>query len=431
MKINSQRTLAIILLLLAGESVRAQEWTFGPKLNFGLSSRQSLEQVEIGDVLATIGGPSGDATSSGIGAFARYDRPRWYGQVELNRLRSQQVGFYVSSPKLSFSGGLPRNRLDARLVGGYKLLPWLRVNAGLGTVRYEANPAGASAYQGSIENAKRLATQFPEASEAYLSQARAYEVADALNTAIQRNGLEGSIGLGADIVGLTIDFANIHTLTPLFDGVTVRDQSFALRQQSNLWSLQVGYRLFPLKSHLLAPRKNRAYERIKRDIPLYRNEFHASAGLLGEDIGSAFIYENRYTRYFTRRFGLTTGLNLMRVYETYDNGFLPNQFTQVQWVTGLRVLPLYSRRHTIGLSLGPMLVYKTGFRVNSGSTQIGNGQSFRTVDFGATSRANQLTVELQGTVDYHFAATDRIIVGPWLRATPDYAYFGLQVGYRF
>ena len=51
--------------------------------------------------------------------------------------------------------------------------------------------------------------------------------------------------------------------------------------------------------------------------------------------------------------------------------------------------------------------------------------------FGATSRANQLTVEVQGTVDYHFAATDRIIVGPWLRATPDYGYFGLQVGYRF
>lgn len=429
MKTNSQRTIALILLLLAGESVRAQEWTFGPKLYFGLSSGQSAAQVQVDEASVTAGGSSGDASTSGIGVFARYDRSRWYGQLDLNRLRSSALNYYVGSPGLGFSGGNSRTRFDARLLGGYKLLPWMRVYAGLGGVRYSAN--ARDDYQNSIDNAERQAAQYPEFRDMYTKQAHAYQVGQALENSVQHNGLEGTVGLGADIGGLTIDLAHVATLTPLIDGLTVRGQSYALRQQSNFWSLQVGYRLFPLKGRSPDSRRNRAYERLKRDIPFYRNEFHASAGLLGDDIGSAFLYENRYTRYLTRRFGLTTGLNLMRTYETFDSGFLPNQFTQVQLVTGLRVLPLYSRRHTIGLSLGPMLVYKTGFRVNSGSTQIGNGKMFRTVSFGETSRANQLTVEVQGTVDYHFAATERIIVGPWLRVTPDYGYYGMQIGYRF
>lgn len=430
MKTNRQRTSVIVLLMLMTNGlVQAQKWTFGPKVNLGLSSRQSSAQVQVDKAVVTTGSSSGDGSTGGFGAFARRDQARWYGQVELNRQRSQALYYYVDSPGMGFSGGNSRTRYDARLLGGYKLLPWLRVNAGLSAVRYLPN--ARDYYQTSIDNLERQAEQYPELGDGYKERVRTYEVAQAVEKSVRRSGLEGSIGLGADISGLTIDLSHIATLTPLIDGITVRGKSYGLRQQSSLWSLQVGYRLFPLKGRSPDSRKNRAYERLKRDIPFYRNEFHASAGLLGEDIGSAFIYENRYTRYLTRRFGLTAGLNLMRPYETYDNGFLPNQFTQVQLVTGLRVLPLYSRRHTIGLSLGPMLVYKTGFRVNSGSSQTVNGQSFRTVNFGATSRANQLTVDVQGTVDYHFAATDRIIIGPWLRVTGDYAYYGMQVGYRF
>lgn len=429
MKVIRQQTWVIGLLTLISGSVWAQAWSFGPKVTLGLSSRPPVSQVQVGEVLATVGGRSGDATASGFGAFARYDRPRWYGQIEASRLRSWALGYYVSSTGLGFSGGLPRKRIDARLLSGYKPLPWLRVNAGLGIVRYTTNLSRT--YQSSIDNAERLAVEFPESRDRYLAQALGYEVAQALENSVQRNGLEGQLGVGVDIGGLTVDLTHSSTLTPLINGVTVRDQSYALRQQSNLWALQVGYRLFPLKAHLLAPRKNRAYERLKRDIPFYRNEFHVSAGLLGEDIGSAFIYENRYTRYITRRFGVTGGLNLMRTYETFDNGFLPNQFTQVQLVTGLRVLPLYSRRHTIGLSLGPMLTYESGFNVSSGGSRLVNGQYVNSVNFSQNSRTNRLAADVQATLDYHFAATDRLIVGPWLRATSDYAYFGVQAGYRF
>ncbi|WP_077923015.1 hypothetical protein [Spirosoma sp. 209] len=425
---------SILVLIGLGICVgaQAQEWTFGPKVNLGLSARQPLEEVVVGTIRATVGGSSGDASTSGVGAFARYDRLRWYGQAEVNRLRSQQLSASITTTTLGFTTAQPRNRsnrTDVRIVGGYKLLPWLRASVGLGAVHHDANPADA--YQHLIASAEQQAVQFPEAKDQFLSQARAYEVAQVIQNGLQRQWLEASLGLGIDIGGLTADLVHTNTLTPLINGIVVRDRTYALRQQATFWSLQLGYRLFPLKAHLLAPRKNRAYERIKRDIPFYRNEFHLSGGLLGEDIGSAFLYENRYTHYLTRRAGITAGLNLMRINETYVNGFLPKQYTQVQLVTGFRVLPLYSRRHTIGLTAGPLFIYETGFRTNSGGTRTMNGQLVQTVDFSASSRAQGLSVAVQGTIDYNFAATDRLILGPWLRATPDYGYLGVQAGYRF
>ena len=206
---------------------------------------------------------------------------------------------------------------------------------------------------------------------------------------------------------------------------------YNVNQRGRFLTLQLGYRLFPLKAHTLAPRKNRAYERIRQDIPFYRNEIHVVGGLLAEDFGSAFLYENRYTRYLSRRVGLTAGLNLMRAFETSESGFLPKQFTQTQLITGVRFLPLYSRRHTIGLSAGPTLTYRSGFQINSGGSQLINGKPLRTVNLSGQSWLNEFRVSAQATVDYNVAATDRIVLGPWLRATPDNAYFGIQAGYRF
>jgi len=437
MNTNTKYAAAIGLLLLTAGTSRAQEWTFGPKVNLGLSVKPSVNFTRVNNLsISTVKGTFDDARTSGVGAFVRYDQTRWYGQFESNFLKSREINYYVNADidlsngtRQTFSlvtGGQSRYRVDARLLGGYKPLPWLRLYGGLGVARYAASPV--SNYRFGIAN---LESSSPN-DESVQKSIETFKLAIALEErGVRRTGLEGTVGAGVDVGGLTVDLSLQQGLTPLIGPFSENGQTYNVNQRGQFLTLQLGYRLFPLKAHLLAPRKNRAYERIKKDIPFYRNEVHVSGGMLAEDIGSAFLYENRYTRYLTRRVGLTAGLNLMRVNETFDSGFLPNQFTQTQLITGLRFLPLYSRRHTIGVSAGPMLTYQSGFRVNSGGTQTINGKPVRTVNFSDQSRLNEFRLSAQATVDYNVAATDRIVLGPWLRATPDGAYFGIQAGYRF
>ncbi len=142
--------------------------------------------------------------------------------------------------------------------------------------------------------------------------------------------------------------------------------------------------MFPLKKHLLAPRKNKAYARIQRDIPFIRNEFSVGLGLLAEDLNSEFIYENRYTHYVVPRFGWTAGLAFQRGlsgYKAYD----PTTYTyrnggfsarnKVSLLLGTEVLLLYSRHHRIGLGFGAQLSYADGTTAGNGSrTATVNGQ---------------------------------------------------------
>lgn len=417
-----------ITLLISNLNVFGQTWTAGPKIAFGLNTAIRGNELRVGansvDLEARL-----SSSPTLFGGFVRYDRPRWYGQAE-GLYGKAETSLVRSSASLGSSGGdfLTGKRTDVRVLAGVKPLPWLRLYAGGGYARLNWT---IQDYDREIALYRREAQESPTLSQDRLARADFAQFSKVVDQSYRPNILMGQAGFGIDVQGFMIDLTYSQSLTPLIDGVTVNNQTYAARQHYRNLALSIAYQLLPTKSFLTASRQNRAYERIKRDIPFYRNEFHASVGLLGDDIGSAFIYENRYTRYLTRRFGLTTSLNLMRVYETFDTGFLPKQYTQVQLVTGLRVLPLYSRRHTIGLSVGPMLVYRTGFRVYSGGSSIVNGKPFQTVNFGEISRANQLTVDVQGTIDYHFAATDRLIVGPWLRATPDYGYLGVQAGYRF
>ncbi len=48
----------------------------------------------------------------------------------------------------------------------------------------------------------------------------------------------------------------------------------------------------------------------------------------------------------------------------------------------------------------------------------------------ATSRQNRFKVTQLINLDYQFLLTDRLAVGPWIRAT-DFGTFGIQAGYRF
>ncbi|WP_288429639.1 hypothetical protein [uncultured Spirosoma sp.] len=413
------------LACLGVTAANAQQWTLGPKLELGLSARStSVNEVMIGDVSVESGSNAGDAMGAGIGGFARYDRSRWYGQAELLTQRANVANYYISGPQVGFADYVRVSRLAGRLLGGYKPLPWLRFSVGVAANQYRRNQENY--YASTIANEYRLAEQYPTDKDRFLSVARTYEVGQSVSQSLKAVSADMLFGIGVDVGGLTIDIINSSSLTPVVDGITHQGQVYDLRQKYSNWSLQLGYRLFPVKAHLLAPRRsNRAYERIKKDIPFYRNEVHIAVGLLGEDIGSAFLYENRYTRYLTRRFGLSIGANIMRLSGSY---YLPSQTTEVQVLPAVRFLPLYSRRHIIGLSVGPLLCYKSGYTVSSGRYG-GNGPA--TVNLRNDSEASTFSASIQGTVDYQFAISDRLLFGPWLRLSSDYAYAGIQAGYRF
>ncbi len=108
---------------------------------------------------------------------------------------------------------------------------------------------------------------------------------------------------------------------------------------------------------------------------------------------------------------------------------LPNEYTQVQVLPAIRFVPLYSRRHTIGLSAGPLLSYQTGFEVSSGGKNADG--SIAVVNLRTGSQLDRLSIGGHASIDYQFAISDRLLIGPWLRIATKSAYTGIQAGYRF
>lgn len=429
----------LLCLLLITPSM-AQEWSFGPKAYLGLSRVLTVGDEAVLPIgsLVTVG--DGDATVSGLGVFARYDRPHWYAELDAIQGKSYAANLTVQSASGSGPQYASARRYDARLLVGFKPLPWFRLSAGLVGV---ANNWNNRDYTGEISRleARAQAEQNSSSRERWQAEANNYRLSEVAGKALKQNVLEAQAGIGVDVGGLTLDVTYNPGLSPVVDGATYLGRTYAIQQRYAFWSLGVGYKLFPLKSHLLAPRKNKAYTRIQRDIPFIRNEFHVSLGILFEDLNSAFIYENRYTRYVRPRFGLTAGLTYMRGlsgYESVVSEFETNGFSATNTISllaGARVLPLYSRHHRIGLTLGAQLSYAGG-SVSSGSsarTVTINGQTtvIRPVNLTANSRKDVFQIGPQGSIDYQFLPTDRLTIGPWLRATPDFGSYGLQLGYRF
>lgn len=428
------RTGWLLACLIIALRVQAQEWSFGPKVSFGLSStRTQGQQVQINSIVVTTT-DYGDAVGTSFGAFARYDWPRWYAQADVTRGRYSMTSIFVSGGAGGSALYSDARRTDARLIAGYKLLPWLRLNVGLAGAR---NNWETGDYVNAIRIAERQIEQFPTEREQYLKQIEQYRISDAVQNSYKRTVLEGQAGIGVDVGGLMIDLTYAKGLSPVLEAVAYQGKSYPLRQQHGYWSLALGYRLLPLKRHLLAPRKNRAYERIKQDIPFYRNEFHLVGGLLGEDIGSQFIYENRYTRYFKRRLGLSVGLNFTREFMGSNDMYGQARSSDaISLLAGIRFLPLYSRRHTIGLTTGPMLTYIDELYATGGGLTV-DGQYVSYLNLTSNSVDRRLQTGWHSSVDYQFAVTDRLIAGSWLRVLgqsfiiPDYATFGIQAGYRF
>ena len=425
--------LLFVLTGLTTGSAWAQAWSFGPKVYLGINKRAIVgDAVQINNTLLS-NVNYGDAIGNSVGVFARYDRPRWYAQAEGMYGKYSLTNAQVENS----SGGSAMypsvRRTDARLIAGFKPLPWLRLNAGLTTAFNQPKPNSFASLIRTFDGYEPTTPQDKERNERQLQE---YRISEAVYNSYKKTNLEGQIGIGADVGGLTLDLTYAQSLTPAVDGVTVQNQTYAFKQNYGYWALGLGYKLFPLKRHLLAPRKNKAYERIRQDIPFYRNEFYVAAGLLAEDRGSQTVYENRYTHYLKRRLGLTGSLTFSRNFSDDDNAYRGSTTNEFALLAGVRFLPLYSRRHTIGITTGPMLTYTDGLR-SSYSRQTINGQSLNYLYLTQNSSVNELQMGWHSSIDYNFALTDRLVVGPWLRVlgkdllTADYGNFGIQAGYRF
>lgn len=426
---------AVLLAGLLAGPAGAQSWTFGPRVDLQLSASNRMDDLQIGDYQLSSYNSRGNREA--LGGFARYDRKRWYAQADYLR-GSFRLSMYREAPGIgTISTAREARRQDVRISAGVKPLPWLRLGAGITHARYNWDPSeDGRIYE--LLRQRLLVETNPILIEYDQERLPAYNIGRQVDAGYRRSNTEGSLGVGADIGGFTLDLTYSRSLTPLLDGVAVNGASYPIRFDYSYTTLRFGYRLFPLKAHLLTPRKrNPAYERLKRDIPFYRNEFHVAVGLLAEDVGSAFIYENRYTRYLSRRIGLTAGVNMMRLFDDYETVSLPGVSTTFMLTPGVRALLLYSRRHTIGLTTGPLLQYRTGVGVSSGATRYTNGQEINTITLRADSDRTGLTAGWHSSLDYQFAVTDRLVIGPWLRVfgqsfiIPDYASAGVSTGYRF
>ncbi|WP_460976779.1 hypothetical protein [Spirosoma knui] len=425
-------SLFAVLTVWVSSNSWAQDWSFGPKVYMGLNAHRTQAEASINTV-NVYSSSMGDASGGGLGVFARYDRPRWYGQIEASRGKYYLGGIYVSTPGRGSSLFIDRRRYDLRLIGGYKPLPWLRLHGGVVGVSNEALPTDY--YERTTTALKeQIATeQNPSFKNQYEQELLFNQVSQAAIQSYKPYNLEGQLGVGVDIGGFTADLVFSQNLSPNINGIRFNGVTSPFRQDYSYATLNLGYRLFPIKRYLLAPRRsNRAYERLRRDIPFYRNEVQLAGGMLAEDIGSAFVYENRYTRYLNRRFGITTGVSMMRSFAETDQR-LPGAETVLMGSASLRAVALYSRYHTISVSPGVNFIAFSGFRATSGRV---NGSSGTTVNVSPRSYMQKSGAGWQVMLDYTFAITDRLPVGVWFRLADNSAYrsfgqAGLQFGYRF
>lgn len=425
---KTQRTCRLLIGLLAlTNAAQAQSWSGGIRFDITTGATKRGSEFTLVNVpYSSNEYSSSDADAPRLGGFVRYDRPKWLAQAELT----------TGGMNLNVRGGAPRiGTIDASavgirralgLTGGYKPAPWLRLQVGFAVNRIAWQTTRTAEMLTSLQN--RIGSGTPSEQEFTQASIDAYTGKLALENNLRRTQLTGHYGIGLDLGGFTIDVSRTEGLTPLLDGVTLNGQPVDARLNYSYTSLNLGYRLFPLRRFLAPKKTNRAYQRIRREIPFFRNEFHLGLGNQAEDINAGTIYEARYTRFLTRRFGLTGTLSLAkRDVGRYQGTLVPaNSF--IGSVMG-RVLPLYTRRHQIALSVGPQLSV-TGPQVLGRPDGTIDSQG-RTTYAQLTSEPTRVTLGVQGQFDYQIAVTDRLPVGVWLRSGGYGGFYGIQFGYRF
>ena len=424
---SKSRLLIRVVLLLASHSAVGQKITVGPKVMLPLGTSTHADTRVEG---VSIQG--GDSQTGGThpGLFARADWKRFYLQAEASRSRSWHA-FYLSGGNGGY-GHYPTNRRTGlNLTGGVKPLPWLRLHAGLSSVhRRWDEPSPLSGYYQNEANMP----EDPARQAYFLAEQEMQRVNYQFDKSFRKWNLEGQLGVGVDLQGFTVDLVRHGGLTPLADGLEYRGQRYSFRPKYDFWALHFGYRLLPLKRYLLRPRKPKT----ERDslppvrLPFYRNEVSLVAGMLGEDLGGAFIYENRYTRFVKQWLGVSGSVNLMRSYQDAETGWLPQAYNAFSVNVSLSLLPLRTRRHVLSLAAGPTFMLLSGLHPYSGGSYPGPAGTLMVY---STARYRDAGLGYQATIEYGFLPTYRIPVGFWVRASNNvydsFASFGIHTGYRF
>ena len=426
----------ILTLMSLSTLAHAQPWSGGIKVEIPTGATKTGNTFALNDSRFVANYPSSsDADRIRLAGFVRYDKRDWLVQADISQ-GAFSIANQLQSDRGAAANGYYGKRYALVLQGAYKPAPWLRLQAGLGVNKYTWETGSLEYWV--AETQKRL-TANDGVNPTSLKNDQ-LDLANAQNDLlVQQNyrntQLTGHYGIGIDLGGLTIDVSRTQGITPILDGVVAGGQTIDAKQNYGYTALSIGYRLFPLKKFLLATNNNKTYQKLKREIPFYRNEFSAGMGIIGEDIGTGIIYENRYTRYLSRRFGITGIAGAARTaYVSSTSQNRVKSSTDFQFSLLARILALYTRRHQIGLSFGVNVIAASARLSSYESTYYpdGPGQSKPILVAVVSGQPAKTYVGGQFQFDYQYAVTDHIPMGIWLRNSANgYANFGIQTGYRF
>lgn len=433
--VTMKKCLTTALVALSGLA-NAQQWSGGLKVELPTGASKTGNAFTFNTSQFVMNYPSSsDADRPRLMGFVRYDKRDWLLQADLSQ------GTFSIARQLQSNGGASitgyhGKRYALVIQGAYKPAPWLRLQGGLGLNKHTWDTDYLE--NGIVQAQKRLNANDGVNQTSLKNDQLA--VADAQNELLVAQSyrtmqLTGHYGVGIDLGGLTIDVSRTEGITPLLDGVVANGQTIDAKQNYGYTALSIGYRLFPLKKFVLATDNNKTYQKLKAEIPVYRNEFSVGLGIIGEDIGTGITYENRYTRYVSRRFGITGIVGATRT--AYASPLRPNTmkaFTDFQFSALLRTLPLYTRRHQIGLSFGLNVIAASAGLTTYESIYYSNvpGQNQPLPAARLVERPAKTYVGGQWQFDYQYAITDHIPMGVWLRNNAaGFANFGIQAGYRF
>ena len=447
------KKLCIVFLFFS--SVKAQELTFGVKSFSPLGDGTSYTMQPLLDFRNGIFFSNQQVSlRTSVGVFARIDRKKSTLSAELDFNR-HYLSKYVSSARDGGGYFDNFNLINPRIGYGYKPLPWLRLNASLG-VNFISNLKSDGYYYGRNELEfiqKQLKTYENDITgngkyqlEYWQTQLAKYEAQSSFGDAFNKVHFDTRLSVGFDAGGFMIDFNYNRSLSPLVSDINFKNNTIPFSFQYDYISLSVGYRILPLRKFLLAPRKNRTYEKQQSEIPFYKNEVSFMLGKEGEDINSKTLYENSYTRYLRKRLGVTVGINTMqpslvaKSWGNYQNIGLQNT---IAFYSEIKFLPLYLKKHRIGIAGGISLRTYEGLRGGENQNITPTGTYIYPVRFYRSDSRNfgqnkRGILGFQFTSDYNYLLTKRVLMGGWLRGnfhtntyTEDFVTFGIKTGYLF
>lgn len=440
----------LLIFLLAISSVHAQELTVGLKGDFNLldvkesNSSSSFNRISLLNLKSS--------PRQTVGVFARLDKRKHSFQGELNHTWAN-----MSNYASSFFGGGGYSRdltfISPRITYSYKLFPWFRVNLGVGTnFLYESTFSKKQRIGEENRTLSNLDNQFKQYEndnsergkymrEYLISQQNLFRVLSTFNNSPNKVHFDARLGIGVDAGGFMIDFNYNRSLTPIVSSLEFNGQSNPIKLNSNYLSLSVGYRILPIRKFILAPKKNKTYEKIQSEIPFYKNEVSFLFGKQMEDANSLNTYESSYTRYLLKRVGITLGVNTIQspLYTTNIQN-LPNIGIQnsIAIFSELKLLPLYTKKHRIGIAAGVNFMKYEGIEGNTGLSTLQDGSIIYPVYLQYSVVPKKSSLGYQATTDYNYLLTKRIAIGAWLRTNVNYkngygtyASLGIKTGYLF